>query len=75
MTEHFTQATQETTAWCHRCERLTAFTVSAGRIGFCKEHSAQAETKNQKHQREEKERRAKNAALWDEEAEGETVDQ
>jgi len=38
MTEHYTQATYECSAWCNRCGRVTRHSVSGGRRGACLEH-------------------------------------
>lgn len=57
MSEHYTKATLETTAWCRHCNRLTQHAVSAGRIGHCLEHGAQQLTKKQITARERRKQR------------------
>ena len=35
MTEHYTRNTEEATAWCARCQRMTQHRVDGGRKGPC----------------------------------------
>lgn len=35
MSQHYTKNTIETSAWCNKCGKMTAHTVSDRRLGYC----------------------------------------
>lgn len=37
MPHHFTKSTTDISRWCNRCNRMTQWYVSDGRLGRCKE--------------------------------------
>ena len=45
MAEHYTRGTECVLKLCRTCGRLTYHAVSAGRIGRCKEHSIEGESR------------------------------
>lgn len=64
MTEHYTRNTESVTLWCNKCNRLTQFMVSNGRLGRCKEHEASVESKEQERKRKKKEQENKEGNLF-----------
>lgn len=64
MSEHYRRSVTEVSRWCDTCRRITTWSVSAGRLGYCTEHKAQEETKAQRQRREKAAAEARNPKLF-----------